>query len=78
MCWASPAGDDHHGDALDPSLVVDPTSRALATGVTDYFDRSRHDRETLATQARDRGRTFDDVTRCEAFQRAFGDIVTRL
>ena len=64
--------------ALDPDLVVGPTSGALARGVRTYFDRSRHDRELLAARARERGRTFDGVTRRAAFRRAFEDVVGRL
>lgn len=64
--------------ALDPSLVVAPTSDALAAGVADFFDRPRGERETLAAQARERGRSFDAATRQAAFRRAFEDVVRRL
>ncbi|WP_199268378.1 glycosyltransferase family 4 protein [Halomarina oriensis] len=64
--------------ALDPALVVEPTSRALAAGVNRAFDRPPGERATLAAQARERGRTFDAATRRAAFRRAFADVVRRL
>ncbi|MFD1515741.1 glycosyltransferase family 4 protein [Halomarina rubra] len=72
------AGTRSEARALDPALVVEPTSEALATGVSRFFDRPRAERETLTAQARERGRSFDATTRRAAFRRAFEAVVERL
>lgn len=63
---------------LDPSLVVEPTTEALARGVTSYFDRDPEERRRLSAAARDRGATFDPASRTEAFAAAFRRVLEAL
>ncbi|ELZ98896.1 hexosyltransferase, glycosyltransferase [Haloferax mucosum ATCC BAA-1512] len=60
---------------LDPSLVVEPTPSALATGVATYFDRTPSERRRLSENASARGATFDAESRQDAFRAAFASVL---
>jgi glycosyltransferase involved in cell wall biosynthesis len=72
------AGTRSEARAIDDSLVVDPTPKALAAGVVRYLERDIDDRERLATVARDRGARFDAKSRKAAFRAAFERVLDAL
>lgn len=60
---------------IDPSLVVEPSSEALARGVSAYFDRPLDGRRALAARARERGAAFDPGSRTAAFAAALSRVL---
>jgi glycosyltransferase involved in cell wall biosynthesis len=64
--------------AIDDSLVVSPDPSALADGIVWYLNRSDDERGVLSSRARERGQTFDEVTRTAAFRRAFRTVLQDL
>ncbi|WP_306052636.1 glycosyltransferase family 4 protein [Natronococcus wangiae] len=72
------AGTRSEAREIDPSLVVAPYERALARGVSAYFERSGADRRKLADRARDRGARFDPDSRKAAFRSAFRGVLKAL
>lgn len=60
---------------LDEELVVEPTSEALVSGVSNYLENGLQDRRRLAAEARRIGSRFDEASRKAAFRTAFRHVL---
>lgn len=63
---------------IDERLVVDPNSDALVEGVLNYFAMDLSSRKRLSKEAETRGKTFDAVSRKQAFRQAFESLASNL
>ncbi|WP_339102614.1 glycosyltransferase family 4 protein [Haloterrigena salinisoli] len=72
------AGTRSEAREIDPSLVVEPSTDALARGVVEYFERGLADRRELAARARERGDRFDPDSRTAAFRESFREVLKAL
>lgn len=72
------AGTRSEAHEIDPSLVVDPDSNSIASGVRQYFAHDADARRSLAECARQRGARFDPDSRKNAFREAFRDVLKEL
>ncbi|SFR57848.1 glycosyltransferase family 4 protein [Halogeometricum limi] len=84
MCAGLPAlvtdtvGTRSEVERVDPSMVVEATPSALASGVVDYFDRPVAERRRLSETARERGVRFDEATRLDAFRASFFEVIDEI